>query len=115
MKKLKLLIEKFGQSYLACLFAMVQGDLGVLTLGHFIVAGRTGIITGFAYMITSYSKFIRSDFTAIWLTGLFTILADRISHPSHFGGAHRESILTGIIAMIMALIYELITKKRIKL
>ena len=43
LDKLKVLIERFGQSWSACMLAMVQGDVSVLTFNHAIVASKTGV------------------------------------------------------------------------
>lgn len=105
MDKIKLGFEKFSEAWTACFLCMVQGDLSVVTLQHAFVASKVGIITAFAFLVASIISF-KSKWIAIWLTGLFTTIADLLVHPSQFGGEFGESLVTGIIAMGIAFAYE---------
>ena len=109
--KLKILAERFGQSWSACMVAMVQGDLSVLTLKHAMVASKTGLIAGIAMVIASLIP-NQSKWFGLWLIGLFTMIADYMTHPTHFGKPVTEAIVTGIGAVIIALIYDKVMEKR---
>jgi len=98
-------LEKFGQAFTACLLAMVQGDITVLTLKHAMVAGKTGALTGVAFILASLFKFT-SRYFLIFLTGLLTAIADYITHPTHYGPAFMEAVVTGAVAMLIAYAYE---------
>ena len=111
LDKLKILAERFGQSWSACMVAMVQGDLSVLTLKHAMVASKTGLIAGIAMVIASFVP-NQSKWFGLWLIGLFTMIADYMTHPTHFGNPMSESIVTGIGAVIIALIYEKVKGKK---
>lgn len=102
MAKLKLLVEKFGESWSACMLCMVQGDLTVISFNHAYTASKTGIIAGIAVVIASFWKFIDNKYGLIWATGVLTALADLIVHPTHFGPAWAEAALTGVAAGILA-------------
>ena len=109
--KVKILVERFGQSWSACMVAMVQGDLSVLTLKHAMVASKTGLIAGIAMVIASLVP-NQSKWFGLWLIGLFTMIADYMTHPTHFGNPMSESIVTGVGAVIIALIYEKIKERK---
>lgn len=102
LKKAKLLAEKFGESWTACMLCMVQGDLTVVSLNHAYTASKTGIIAGITVVIASFWKRIDNKYGLIWATGVLTALADLIVHPTHFGPAWAEAVLTGIAAGILA-------------
>ncbi len=101
-EKLKLLAEKFGEAWTACMVCMVQGDLTVLTLNHAITASKTGIIAGIAIVISSYWHRIDNKYGLIWATGVLTAVADIVVHPSQFGPQWAEALVTGVGAGILA-------------
>ena len=97
--------EKFGQAWTACLVCMVQGDLSVLSLHHAITASKTGGLTGIAMVVAALLPW-DSKWIGVFLTGVFAMLADMVTHPSHFGGHWTEALLTGFGAMVLCIIYE---------
>lgn len=101
-KKLRLLAEKFSEAWTACLLCMVQGDLTTLTLNHAYTASKTGLIAGIAIVLASYWKRVNNELGIIWLTGIITMLVDKLIHSSHFGGEWTEAICTGIGAALLA-------------
>jgi hypothetical protein len=105
LKKVKLLVEKFTQAWTACMICMVQGDLASLTLSHAFTASKTGTLTGVAMVVASFLPW-DNKWIGIFLTGLFTMIADIIIHPTHFGPQWLEAVVTGFGAMILALIYS---------
>tara|TARA_B110000211_G_C13603391_1_gene345712 strand:- start:44 stop:394 length:351 start_codon:yes stop_codon:yes gene_type:complete len=107
IKRVKLLVEKFAEAWTACMICMVQGDVTVLTLSHAFTASKTGILTGVAMVVAS-SSFLPWDnkWVGIFLTGIFTMIADIIVHPTHFGPEWLEAVCTGFGAMMLALIYS---------
>ena len=84
---------------------MVQMDVTALTLGHFQVAAQTGALTAIAYYVTLMLG-IRFPYMPVFLTGLFTAVADIIVHPTHFGPEWMEALVTGLGAMFLAFVYE---------
>lgn len=111
-QRLRILVEKFGQAWTACMCMMVQGDLSVVTLGHAFTASKTGLLTGIAMVAASFLPW-DNKWVGIWLTGIFTMLADKIVHPTHFGGNWTEAIVTGFGAMILAIVYEKLFKQEL--
>lgn len=102
--------EKFLQAWTACMAMMVQGDLTAVTLHHAFTAGKTGTLTGLAFIIASLLPFT-NKWLGIFLTGLFTAIADIIIHPTHFGPELLEAMCTGLAAMLIATIYSFNYKK----
>lgn len=108
LDKLRLAGRKFSEAWTSCLLCMVQGDLSVLTIHHAMIAGKTGIYTAAAVFILSFSKkFPNNEYTLAWLTGMITMFADMISHPSHI----IENLCTGLGAGLLALILSKLSKK----
>ena len=55
--KLRLFINKFSLSWIACMLCMVRGDLSVLNFKHVVVASKTGTLTGFIVVLMSLVPF----------------------------------------------------------
>lgn len=107
MNKLKTLLENFCIAWTACIVAMTQGDLGVISVKHFIDASETGILTGLAMVVASFLPW-KSKWLGIFLVGLFTAISDTLAHMAMFP---YEAICTGFGAMLLAILYEKIFKK----
>lgn len=97
--------RKFTEAWSACMMVMVQGDLGVLTLSHALTASKTGSLAGTAYVLASYLPF-KSTLPAVYLTGLFTMVSDIMVHPTHFGPAWMEALVTGVVAAALCLAFD---------
>ena len=102
IERLKVLVEKFSQSWAACMGMMVQGDLSALTLGHAITASKVGILTGLAMLVASFLPW-NNKWLGIFLTGAFTAIADALIHAEHFPAEH---LATGAGAMVLAIIFQ---------
>jgi hypothetical protein len=99
--------SKFAEAWTACFVAMTRCDLSVMTVGHAIVASKTGLITGASVALLTVVPFLRGSRAAsVWATGFFTVLADLVVHPSHFGAAWTEAVVTGVGAMLLAVVVE---------
>ena len=89
------------------MICMVQGDLSVLSLYHAFTASKTGALTGLAYALVSFTgKDPKSTFLAAWLTGVLTMGADLLNHPTHFGPEWMEALCTGLGAAVLLYIWE---------
>jgi len=111
LQNLKLWFEKFSEAWTACLLCMVQGDLSVISLNHVITAAKTGSLAGLAFVIAALLPW-SNKWLGIWLTGFLTMIADIIIHPSHYGNEFTESLITGLVAATIALVYEHIKVKK---
>ena len=108
INRLKLASEKFSEAFVACGLSMVQGDISVLTLNHVFVASRVGVITAIAIFLATFFPWEEKNrnILFLYLTGLFTMFADFIVHPTHFGPEWMEAVVTGLGAMIIALFFS---------
>lgn len=103
MTPIRLWFQKFSEAWTACMVCMVEGDLSVLTLDHALVASQTGAGCGTAVAL-SYVLGIKNRWTIIWLTGVMTMFTDFLVHPTHFGPEMMEAVVTGLGAMMLAII-----------
>jgi hypothetical protein len=98
------LVENVTQATAACLIAMVQGNLLSLTAAHWLIASRTGLLSG---AIATAALWVAGDRRRWMMAALLTVAtigADYLSHPSHFGGVLGEAILTGLTAGVLSLL-----------
>jgi len=100
----------------ACLMFMVQGQLGEATLGHFLIAAQTGVLTVFPLLGITLTRHAR-HFANRWVSALFVavcaFLADALVHGSHYPGAYTEAALTalGAFALSIAVSYTPVGKQ----
>jgi hypothetical protein len=103
-KPLAPLVENVSESAIACLVTMVQGNLFAMTLGHWIIASRTGLVAG----TVTTAALLLAGTTRRWvvasLLAAVTFAVDAFSHPSRFGGAATEAIVTGLAAGALSLL-----------
>ena len=86
---------------------MVQGNLGEVTLAHFLIATKTGlwaISPALGITFTQYARHFVNKWTSSAFLGFCTFFADALSHESHYPGAYMEAALTGIGAFAFSLV-----------
>lgn len=98
--------NKFVEVWTACMLLMVQGDMSAWTLSHVITASKTGTIAGAAFVLTVNIAKIESKVALVWVTGVMTMCADIIAHPTHFGPQWTEALSTGLGAAGLCWILE---------
>jgi len=101
-KKLEPFVENISEATTACLLTMVQGNLLAITLGHWLIASRTGLAAG---TITATLVLIfRTQKRWIISLGLgsITCLADYLVHPGMFGSIVTEAVVTGLGAAVLS-------------
>ena len=108
---IQIIRDRFAQSFTACMIAMTQGDVGVITVQHFFTAGKVGIITATACVLASFIP-RHTRWVGLWLTGVFTAVADYVTHPSAMPGALTESLVTGAGAFVLAVAWDHYRLKR---
>ncbi len=101
-KKVVPFVENIAEATTACLVTMVQGNLLVLGLSHWIIASQTGIaagsITAAAVLLSKTDK----RWIISLLLGLVTAVVDYFVHPGMFGTVFTEAIVTGIGAAVLS-------------
>jgi hypothetical protein len=109
-----LFLDKCRDAFLACAIILVQGNLMAINLEHICFALLTGAMTGIFAVGSSlfgFFTFGKNVWLEAWVTGIFTMMADMISHSLKFGGVFwGEAALTGLVG---AMVFMAI--KRIKL
>ena len=90
---------------------MVQGNLIALTLGHWLIASRTGVISGAIATGALLLTRVQNRWLVAGILGLTTLAVDYASHPSQFGGAVGEAVVTGIAAGLLSLLSGMIWKR----
>ena len=97
----------------SCLLMMTQGKLLAITIGHWFVALRVGILTGLmAVFVAIFAKKELQDnkYVVAGIVGFLTAVADLLIHPSSFGGPQTEAIVTGIGAGLLCIALSHIKK-----
>ena len=95
-------LENVTEAGTACLLAMVQGNIFALTAAHWVIASRTGLISGTVATAALAAAGHRNRRVVALVLAAATVLVDYFSHPSHFGGRVGEAIVTGVVAGALA-------------
>jgi hypothetical protein len=103
-RPLATLVENVSESGLACLVTMVQGNLFAMTLGHWIIASRTGLVAGTVAAAALLLAGAKRRWVAASLLAVVTFGVDIFSHPAQFGGVATEAIVTGMAAGALSLL-----------
>ena len=97
--------ENIGEAGAACLVTMVQGNLLLLGLSHWITASQTGLIAGAATATMFILVKTNSRLVLASLLGLLTALVDYFVHPGMIGEfAFIEALITGLGAAALSYI-----------
>ncbi len=107
-RRLQLLAQRFWQPTGACLTCMPGGLLlNAASRIHWEIALRTGLATGALVLLLSFTRAARV-FGSRWgnaaVVGVLTALGDAYSHESHYGAFHAETLLTGAVSAVLALV-----------
>lgn len=95
-------LENTAESTVACVVAMTQANLLVVTAGHWIVAAQTGLIAGSATATLVVLARTRKRWVISALLGILTALVDYWVHPGGFGPVFMEAAVTGLIAAVLS-------------
>ncbi len=111
--KLAPFLENIGESTTACLITMVQGNLFALSLGHWIVASRTGVLAGLAASALILLAKTDRRWVISLVLGVSTAVVDFFVHPGQFGPVAAEAIVTGAGAAALSyLVASLVRRAR---
>ena len=90
-----------------CMILMVQGNLMGLTLGHLLIASKTGLLAVspvLAVTITRYARFLANRWTSSSFLAVCAFMADATIHDSHYSGEYTEAVLTGIGTFVFSVL-----------
>ncbi|MHC4452687.1 MAG: hypothetical protein ACYS0E_21520 [Planctomycetota bacterium] len=97
-------VENIGESTVACLVAMVQGNLFAVSLTHWTIATRTGIVAG----VLAAAALLVMRTTVRWriaiTLALVTGVVDYFMHPGMLGPGVTEAAVTGVGAGALSLL-----------
>ena len=110
---MKIFLTPFFEATPACLLIMVQGNIWLATVGHLIKAVETGLITALGVLILSLftHRWFSNKYVVAGITGGMCFVADFLAHPSHFGSASTEAMVTGAFTALISLILNMLGKK----
>jgi hypothetical protein len=96
--------ENFCESGIACLLTMVQGNVLVLGLSHWIAASRTGLLAGAIVGTTVLVAKPKRPWIVALVLGGVTTLVDMAVHPASLGlSSLGEAAITGAGALVLSL------------
>ncbi len=103
-RRLTLMIENMGESTVACLLAMVQGNVLAVTASHWLIASRTGIIAGLVAAAVLFAIQRLNKWVIAGTLAIVTAVVDFFSHPAQFGPFATEAVVTGLAAGALSLL-----------
>ena len=98
--------KRLLESTSSCLVMMTQGNVLSITLGHWGKALQVGLIASIATILLiklHKEDLTHNQYVMAGIIGIFTAVADLITHPTHFGGVTTEAIVTGIGAGLLCI------------
>ena len=101
-KKLAPFAENIAESGAACLVTMVQGNLLLLGVSHWITASQTGLLAGGAAAAAITLTRIQNRLIMSVLLGVITAIVDYFVHEPMFGEGATEAVVTGIGAGVLS-------------
>jgi hypothetical protein len=111
--KARPLFENVTESATACLLTMVQGNVLILGVGHWVVASQTGLAAGFLTSAALYASRGKGRWLVAGVLAVATAGVDYLVHPTAFGPVATEAIVTGVGAGALSLaVSELKARRR---
>ena len=102
-KKLVPYAENVAESGVACLLTMVQGNLLLLGVSHWITASTTGLIAGTAAATALALVRTSNRLVIAGILGAITAVVDYFVHPGMIGeSAFTEAAITGLGAALLS-------------
>jgi hypothetical protein len=102
----RIFAQRLWQPTSACMACMPGGWPRLWSGAHWSNALQTGLFTGVLAVLLSFTplgRLYRHRWGNAAMVGGMTTLGDFYSHPSHFGGAWTEPLLTGAVSALLAL------------
>ena len=106
VRRLILFIKRFWQPTSACMTCM-PGSLGnLMSLAHWALALKTGLLTGTLAVLLTFTpagRLFANRYGNALLVGVLTVVGDAFSHLGHYGLPGVEAVLTGVASGLLAL------------
>ena len=103
----KLFVQRFWQPTSACMTCMPGSWSNVVSLTHWELALRTGLLTGALVLLLSFTRYaavFRNRYGNAAVVGGLTAIGDSYAHENHYGMLHAEALLTGLVSGVIALV-----------
>jgi len=101
-RKVAPFVENIAESTTACLVTMVQGNLLALSLTHWMIASRTGVIAGVIASVALLLARAQRRWVVSAVLGIVTAVVHYLVHPGRFGPAAMEAVVTGLGAALLS-------------
>jgi hypothetical protein len=95
-------VENIAESTTACLVTMVQGNLLAVTLTHWLIAARVGVLAGGIATVAILVSRTQKPWIIATALGGITAVVDFFAHPGGFGPALAEPVVTGLGAALLS-------------
>ncbi|KIG10570.1 hypothetical protein [Caballeronia concitans] len=106
-RRVRLFVQRFWQPVSACMTCMPGSWGNLLSVVHWTVALRTGLVTGTLAVLLSFVPAVKRIYALRFgnalMVGLLTALGDVLSHRSGYRVPWLEHALTGVMAGLFAL------------
>ena len=101
--KITPIVENVAEATAACLITMSQGNFLAFTLTHWLIASQTGLLAGLAASAALLLTRTDNRWVIAIVLGIVTAAAvDWFVHPSMFGTAVTEAVVTGVGAAVLS-------------
>ncbi|QBR02935.1 hypothetical protein [Paraburkholderia pallida] len=114
-RRIKLFVQRFWQPTSACMTCMPGSWANVLSVVHWAIAFRTGVITGALAVLLTFTpaaKLYENRYGNALVIGCLTALGDALSHTSHYHNHVLEHLLTGAMSGLFALAASFLLEDR---
>lgn len=105
-RRVRLFIQRFWQPTSACMTCMPGSWGNIMSLVHWTIACRTGLLTGLLAVLLTFTpaaKLYGNRYGNALIVGVLTTLGDAYSHKSHYRIPYVEHIVTGVISGLLTL------------
>jgi hypothetical protein len=105
-RRVRLFIQRFWQPTSACMTCMPGSWGNVMSLTHWAIAFKTGLLTGILAVLLTFtpaSKWYANRYANALVVGCLTIVGDAYSHASRYRIHILEHIATGLMSGLFAL------------
>ncbi|SDB90873.1 hypothetical protein [Paraburkholderia lycopersici] len=105
-RRIRLFIQRFWQPTSACMTCMPGSWGNVMSLTHWAIAFKTGLLTGALAVLLTFTpaaKWYANRYGNALLVGCLTAARDAYSHTSRYRFHFLEHIATGVVSGLFAL------------
>jgi hypothetical protein len=105
-RRIILFVQRFWQPTSACMTCMPGSWGNVMSVAHWTIAFKTGLLTGVLALLLTFTPAARlfaNRYGNALLVGCLTTIGDAYSHTSHYRIHFLEHLVTGAMSGLFAL------------